>query len=212
MRSSEDKIWVIGYLDNTQVDTLASDLRRMRNIDLEAAVPRVRVLKKVYRSKKYWAEVPLLFNYGFFKMTWETSQNMDKLLKIKSSIQCLRGWLLKKEPLPKTSLVSTISEEDVRRLMALSDKFSIYDEDNINRLSPGMFIVLKNYPFEGLGAEVISIDKNEILVNILESCLGNISVNISNLAYSIYENYDEAVSPISLEDIRTSLPTLFNHG
>src|SRR5690606_23974803 len=86
-------------------------------------------------------------------------------------------------------------EETVKRLMKVAQKESIHSSEDIDTLKPGDIINLIGYPFEGMEATVVSIDKRGKSVIVEIGDLGmsrEVVVSFDNVFYSIYRgSYDE---------------------
>lgn len=211
---TEQYIWVIAYVDRDHLDKLQKELNRNNQYTgIEAQIPVVQVLKKKFKGKDSFDEVPLLFYYGFFKIPILWAINHDLLDKIKKDLTCITAWV--KDPakvwsshsradLTKPILLgsrdvpyATATSDEVSRLIRLAKEESIHSSDDIDKLEVNSIITLMGYPFEGMEARVESIDRERKKVKVVlkmsvddddeDSFGGNpITVSFDNVFYSIY--------------------------
>lgn len=219
--AKDNYVWLIAHIDSSKVDRLKRDIDKFPEyqIDLEAHVPMIRILKKHLKGKDEFNEVPLLFNYGFFRVPYLWAINKDILDIMKNNITCIFSWVIdpakggkptkkkkkkKEEPLEETKSqrrrrlipYAYCDEETVKRMISIAKKESIHSSADINDLKPGNIINLMGYPFEGMEATVVSVDKRSKRVIVEIGSLGisrEVNVSFDNVFYSIYGgSYDEA--------------------
>lgn len=183
MRTTEQFIWLIAYIDKDHIDKLQRELdKNNQYIGMEAQVPTVKILKKKLKGKEHFDDIPLLFNYGFFKVPLTYALNSDLLKKIKEDISCISHWVKdpakvyishSKSELTKNIILgsrdvpcATISEEEVIRLSIYARDESIHSSTEIDELKEGQIVNLVGYPFEGMQAKVISVDKKSKKVEV----------------------------------------------
>ena len=202
MKTHGNSTWCIAYINSHFLSTIDRDIARIDIPGLKSMVPTVKVLKKRFKGKTFFEEVPLLFNYGFFKMPTECCHNKETLTFIKSKVPAIYSWLYAEEPkrTPYTDkicphpIVESIRYREIIRLRNLGLVSSVYASKDIANIAPGSYIVLKNYPFDGIPAEVIEIKpkKEELRVKLLlDSAIKEVTVNFSNVFYSIYTEYED---------------------
>lgn len=178
---------------------------------LKAIVPTVTILRKSVRGKMVFEEVPLLFNYGFIKMPTELAFSRHFLNRIKRSIPGIRSWLRdtitlhprkqKKridnaEDFDDFSLVATCSRKQVKDYLRISKENKRYSLDDLVNYKPGDYVHLKGYPYEGMGATVLSINYKEKVITVEVVILHGtmkLTLPFDNVLYSIYQNFDPDV-------------------
>lgn len=188
-------VWVIAYINYDLVKKLPSDLRKSNQYqEIEYNIPTVRVLKKTIKGKDLFKEIPLLFNYGFFKIPINWALNIDLLNKIKQDFSCISNWVKDRAKVPgdpdeedddysyyhrpyefseRDVPVATTSERIINDMCELADSMSIFSSEDINKLKPGDSITLMIYPFEGMRAKVIEINLKSkkikvVLMNLMD--------------------------------------------
>lgn len=189
-------LWLIAYVDSSLTHLIEKDLSKSNQyLGMEAIVPTIKVLKKQFKGKETFQEVPLLFNYGFFKIPYTWAINPDLLGKIKEDITCISHWVQDRalgNPLAKAAVVT---EEMVYAMMKAAKEDSIHSVEDVNKLKVGEIITLMGYPFSGLDARVVGIDKKsksiQVEVKLADSeewsSLRTIEVSFDNVFYSIYQ-------------------------
>lgn len=218
----KDKIWVIAYVNRKMVETVKTDLIENDFRGVEAYIPTVRVLRKNFKGKKLFEFVPLLFNYGFFKMDYENACNQEYLMGLRHAVNCIYGWV--KDPaklsgetdssglnynndnfisaLPKAAMAT---DKEVSNLVRSSNSLSIFNKDDLGQFKKGDYIKLEGYPFDGMEAEIMSINfkKEEIKVRLLiDSLFKQVTVSFENVFYSIYKDYSENFRESSTDEIK----------
>jgi len=224
--------WVIAYIDRDHIATVERDLskyKRYRNISVY--IPTVKILRKQFKGKNIFEEIPLLFNYGFFNIPHK-SLDFDFLQKLKDDIPVIHAWV--KDPkLVITSYKSKIGQKvegvkkkqheyierkdlitaaiasrgEMERILNAHKILSIYDKKDIDNLREGAVIRLTGYPFDGMDAEVIWVDKKKQKVHVklgLEGLMKNVTVAFDNVFYTTYHGvFDETqFKEKHIEDIK----------
>lgn len=217
---NKEFIWCIAYINKVFIPTVVKDLVNSGFSNVKVNIPMVRVLKKKFKGKEYFDEVPLLFNYGFFRLPFDGACDRDYLMRMKVAVQGIYNWVYKpefnthpdvrvrslvgvdsgeiieREQLISPLRVYTIGIKDIVRLKRIALITSIYSADDISHLHEGKYIVLKGYPFDNIPAEVVSVHptKEKVKVKLLvEGNFGEVEVSFSNIFYSIYSDPDEPV-------------------
>ena len=206
----EDKdVWLIAYINRSYISIANEELESYEYDEIEAYIPTVRLLKKQFKGKQVFEFVPLLFNYGFFKMPYEKACNTEYISELRQRITCIYGWVkdpikaMGKNPhlrvdneglikaIPKAALAT---DEEVSRLIKASDSMSIYNTEDLDRIKAGDYIKLEGYPFDGMPAEILSINKKkrEVVVKLLlDVMVKKVTVSFDNVFYSVYKNFKE---------------------
>lgn len=218
----QEYAWVIAYVNVALLNKLPTDLKKNQYYDeILPHIPIIRILKKQFKGKEFFDEVPLLFNYGFFRIPIGLAINTDLMIKLKEDISCISGWVRdnckvhgSREEEPNKNWVysdsnvafATVNENDVFELVRKAREDSIFSSDDIDKVKEGSVIFLMGYPFEGMQAKVVSIDRKAKKIKVL---LGldledgefdengrEMTVHFENVFYSIYsgshdENYNQ---------------------
>ena len=177
------KIWVLAYINRDFIVRAETELKRYGHDDIEAYIPTVRLLKKKFKGKNVFEFVPLLFNYGFFKIPYHKAINPDFLMELRHHITCIYAWV--KDPAKihnnTTNLskdnsnfidaipqVAIATDKELATLLEASESMSIHCAEDLERFKPGDHLILEGYPFEGMPAEIISINpkKKEVKVKL----------------------------------------------
>lgn len=221
-------IWCIAYIDYSLIHKIPSDLKKSNQYKtIKYVIPTVRVLKKQQKNKDHFKEVPLLMNYGFFKIPIIWALNIDLLNKIKSDVSCISNWVKDRgkttkkerkykkgtEPGPKpgpTALqvpIATTTKRVIEACCETADELSIFSSEDINRTKIGDIITLMIYPFEGMRAQIREINYKTKKIKV---ALANtfdeeetydmvVEVAFDNVFYSIYQgSHDERYGEESL--------------
>lgn len=196
-------VWAVAYINRNFIPTIDRDLKKFGLINIRAYVPTVRVLRKQFKNKQHFEEVPLLFNYGFFRMPYEDGCNKDFLMRLKAMVGGIYNWLYTPDFSEEVDghilarlMVETVKIKDIARLKRASLLNSIYSSDDLNHINKGDYIVLHGYPFDGIPAEILSVNakREDVRVRLIlgeSNLFQETTVAFSNIFYSIYANFDE---------------------
>ena len=181
MKKKPKQVYCICYLELKYFKTIQQELDQ-HGYKAKAIIPTVKILKKVVKTKSIYEEVPILFNYGFIKMSSQDAYNRNYLNKIKNHITGIRGWVKSPESLhPK---------KKKRRI----DNLEIFDDFSmVAALSIGEYLVLKGYPYDGIDATVLDINYNTKTVKLLlypENGRMELSLPFDNVINNVYSNFD----------------------
>lgn len=212
-------IWCIAYINRNFIELVSEELKEYGYDDIEAYIPTVKVLKKKFKQKQEFEEVPLLFNYGFFKVSFENACNEEYLSMLRQRITAIYGWvkdpssIIEKKPplkdpkgededefklhyLEKVPRAAVATDEEVASMVKSAREMNIFSEEDIDSLKKGDYIVLKGYPFDDLPAEVVSISRKskEVKVKLLlDTAMSEVKVSFENIFYSIYSSFDSGM-------------------
>jgi transcription antitermination factor NusG len=193
-------LWCIAYINKVFLRTIGRDLNSFGYEDIKFNIPTVRILRKQFKGKNFYEEVPLLFNYGFFRIPIHGARDKDYLQRMKVAINGIYNWVYRPSgALPTVFevppiLVSHIKMSDLAKLKRVALENSIFSSDEVSNLRAGNYIILRGYPFEGMEAEVLEVHpkKQSVKVNILSGgLLTTVSVNFANVFYSIYGGWED---------------------
>lgn len=209
MKTNTQYVYCICRIDKKHWTTINSDLKCGGYKNIKAYIPTIRILKKSKNNRNFYIEVPLLFNYGFVRMSSTKAFDRQYLRKLKKDIPGILGWLKSLETMhPKKkraridnpedfddfSKVAIVSKEEVKYYKRVLKQNRVYTSEDIINLKLGSYVVLKGYPFEGIGATILEVNLNLKLVKVaLYPDSANIIVQIpmDNVFYSIYNDFDE---------------------
>lgn len=213
------KIWVVAYINRDFIDRAEIELQRYGHDEIEAYIPTVRLLKKKFKGKNLFEFVPLLFNYGFFKIPYHQAVNPDFLMELRHHVTCIYAWVkdpaknitnksgLKSDNSNNTDALpncATATDKEVARMIKASESMSIYCAEDLKRFQPGDHLQLQGYPFEGMPAEIIKINhkKREVIVKLnIEAIVREVTVSFENVFYTVYKNFNENLREDSSDEM-----------
>lgn len=200
-------VWVVAYINSDYLERVYSDLAKYPEYsEIEAFIPTIRVLKKTFKGKQHFEDVPLLFNYGFFKIPRKYAVHASFLDSMKSHISCIFSWV--KDPLKAMSRsyrgahdisYATATEQEIGILLKDSFNYSAHDASEISQVKIGSIITLRGYPWEGIQAELVEILENKKQVKVKIAIFDQqreITVSFDNVFFTMYrkENHDDSLS------------------
>lgn len=203
--------WVIAYIESTYISRVDDDLNRYPEYDeVQAYIPTVRILKKTFKGKQNFEEVPLLFNYGFFKIPRKYAIHPRFLEDLKANVPCIYAWvkdpqkMVRRKPegsvlTDKDVYVATATSEEIAILVKNQTNFSIYDAGELGKFEAGTMITLKGYPWEGMEGTIISLDmsKREVTVEVeIFKAKKQVKMAFDNVFFTVYHNkgYDDSIT------------------
>lgn len=216
---NDPNVWVIAYIDAKFIKNVVYELSKYPEYaEVEAYIPTVKILKKTFKKENIFEEVPLLFNYGFFKVPRKYAIYKNWLDNLQKNVSCIYGWV--RDPAniwteaPKMRLdnesvyhteanrisAATASSADIGRLIKDTINLGAHSSEEISLLQEGQEIVLRGYPFEGVNARVLSINHKteEVQVEIrIFDQMRPALVSFDNVFFTIYhntKNFDDALT------------------
>lgn len=206
----------IAYIDSSLMARVEEELNKYPEyLEVSAMIPTVKILKKTFKGKQTFEEVPLLFNYGFFKIPRHLAIKHKFLESLKNNISCIYAWV--KDPQKVIGMkphlrddgvsiyedrhipIATATGDEVANLISQSFSYSAHDSSDLGTAYPGMMITLRGYPWEDIPAEIVEINPKtrEIKVKILifqEIKLALVAFD--NVFFTIYhnKNYDDTIT------------------
>jgi transcription antitermination factor NusG len=208
----QEYVWVVAYINSKFVSRVDKELSKF--VGIESRIPTVKVLKKNFKKEAHYEEVPLLFNYGFFRIPKSMALNAEFMAKIKDSVSCIVAWV--KDPTKETSLgsrkttskIATCTYEELLVLYQETEEESLYSDKDVETLKPNDEVIMRGYPFDGIKAKIIKVNKQRREVEVEISTFGimkSVKVQYENLMYNIYIHkggYDDSLSNhISLDEL-----------
>ena len=193
-RARKKFVYCIFYLEKKYYQNTQEQLQEAGFHRLKAIIPMVKILKKTIKGKMQFVEEPVLFNYGFIKMPSEFAYDKKKRARIDNA-----------EDWDDFSLVATCPRKDVRRFLKISRENQQYSLDDFVKVTPGTFVQLKGYPYEGMSAKVKKVDHNTRTIELdMVTLMGGsltLTLPFDNVIYSVYMNYDPDVIYASFLDM-----------
>jgi len=210
----EGFIWVIAYVNRKFLDTLQEDLNSNGFEEVTSYVPMIRVLKKCFKNKKEYEDIPMLFNFGFLQIPEQMVYNPVKLREMQRLINGIHGWvkdparMLYDEDADSTigiHNISVVTPREIRQMRRSCKNMSIFNDLELGDINKGDEISLKGYPFDGLVGTIVKIDKEEHKIE-LDLIIGTnptkVTVDFENVFYTVYEDYeDKPMREDSLEEL-----------
>lgn len=210
--------YCIFYLEKKYWRKVQEQIEEAGYIRIRAIVPTVKVLNKSSRGKISFTDVPVLFNYGFVRMPVEWAFSRPFLNQLKRKIPGIKSWLKdtvtihprkKKvridnaEDFDDFSRVATITRKQLREYLNISKKNDKYSLDDAVRYKKGDYVILKGYPYEGVGATVKKVHYKSRTITLKIIVLHGtmeITLPFDNVIYSVYNNYDPNVIQATFND------------
>jgi transcription antitermination factor NusG len=186
--------WVVSYIDSEYLPIVKQQLGKFPEYkDVEAYIPTIKVLKKTFKGQNIFEEVPLLFNYGFFKIPRKYAIHSEYLANMQKNISCIYGWV--KDGANRKNW-AIVTPHEIAELIRATVNIGAHSSEDLNLLKPGELITLRGYPFDGVPAEFISMDekKRKVKVKIvIFDQIKEVEVSFDNVFFTIYhnKNYDE---------------------
>jgi transcription antitermination factor NusG len=216
-------VWLVININTEYFKSIKKDLAKYPEFKgISVFVPTVKIIKKQVKNKIKYERIPLLFNYGFLRVM-RTKLNLELTKQLQAKIPGIYSFMRNsarstyKPPEFNTQKhtvkithempLAFTSKLEVNRMKVTAKKLGIYSKAEIDKLQPGERITLKGYPFDGLTATVVSVNKprKKLKVEIITQQFSRIvEISFDNTLYSIYhQNYDplKKGKEKSLEDI-----------
>lgn len=220
--------WCIAYIDSTHLDKVNKELAKYKQYaEVEAYIPTVKILKKTFKGKNTFEEVPLLFNYGFFKIPRKFAIHSKYLEDMKGHISAIYEWVKDPHKIKKSVSGLKLGERDfysendisaatadpkeVAELMKKSFDYSAHSKTDIAQLHPGQMITLHGYPFDEVTVTVVEINPKKetvkVRLNIFDQ-MRDVDVSYDNVFFTIYHgrSYDDTVT------VKNSLNAMVEFG
>lgn len=207
--------WLVAYIDADKIGKVQEELTRREYKEITAYIPTVSVLKKTFKKRNTFEDVPLLFNYGFFRVPRKYAIYKNYLEQMQQDISCIYSWvkdpakIIKKIPnlrlgerdfYPETEIpVATATAEEIAKLVNDAFDYSAHSAEDIARIEAGQIVTLHGYPFEGVQATIVEVNPKKELVTVkieLFDQMRNVEVKYDNVVFTIYhaKSYDDSVT------------------
>lgn len=212
-------VWVICYVNIDRLHTLSRDLYRYSKYKtIEACIPKIKILKKKFKGKNHYEEIPLMMNYGLFRVPRYFIPNPYFLQEMKRDVECIYNWLIDTSAVATEPLmhygdtlfnpmrVALAKDSEIKPLVEAAKINSIYTAKDLETLYPGKIIRLHGYPFDNIDAEIqkINYTKREVEVKLLLSTsIKVVKVAFDNIFFTIYQSQylESAMKEQSIEAI-----------
>jgi transcription antitermination factor NusG len=189
---------------------------------IEVYIPTLKLLKKTFKNKPEFIYVPLLFNYGFFKIPINKAISAAFLQNLRESIPAIYGWVKEPKKLIQFPVVneggdidykrinaSVATDEEIYNLITKASELSIHSQEDLAEINAGDTIMLRGYPFEGLYATIDTVDKKKSKLEVtlaLEGIFKKVTVDFQNVFYTVYasETLDTLMGHQNIDDLSIS--------
>lgn len=212
--------WFIAYVDGEGTKYLNKELARFKNrfgVKVEAYIPTVRILRKEIKNRRQFEYIPLLMNYGFFKVFGKKAPSLEVMKEMQEVVTCHRGWArdpskfrdkpsIRRDGKSEAPLAMA-TDEEIARIIKAEHEMSVYSKEDIENVQIGSYVYLRGKPFDGMMAKVMKIDKKKKVVQVdlgTGGILNEITVDFDNVFYSVYsgERDDSVGNHISIDELR----------
>jgi transcription antitermination factor NusG len=196
-------VWAIGHIDKEHIFRVQSDIDRI-GLNVEAYIPTIRVLSKRHKSHSVYANIPLMMNYGFFKVLAKDIKNYEYMNRLRDCSPCIISWLKNTANAQRSKLRKNLDEAIpiaythqpfITRLEELQRINDVYSPHELQQVSPGETLTLQCYPFEGMQAKVIKVDldKRKVKVELLDALQSTffkerIDLDFEHVFFTVYKS------------------------
>lgn len=100
--------------------------------------------------------------------------------------------------------IAIAREEEIVELLKAAENMSVFSDELVEKLQVGDFLTLQGYPYEGMPAEIINVNKNKKQVKVrllLETMITTAMVSFENIFYTVYADFDKASKEKSIDEI-----------
>lgn len=234
--NSKKDCWVVAFIDSTYMHKVQDELNKYPEYkEVEAFIPVVKIVTKTFKGAHKMQEVPLLFNYGFFKIPRKFAVHAEFLKNMQQNVSCIFSWV--KDPVKTASKklkelkaeaeeishideysdlnipVATATPEEISLLLKDAFSYSAHSSEDLDRLKPGDLIQLRGYPWDGVDAEIVEINFEKREVKVTIDLMGRkqpVTVTFDNVFFTVYHNnnHDDSLSTIGSLDAMAEKHTL----
>lgn len=208
-KGKNNYVWLVAYIHRDHIHRAEIELEQYGyEEEVEVYIPTVKMLQKKFKGKNVFEFVPLLFNYGFFKVPYKKACDPDFLIKLRSRITCIYGWVKDTTKLNETANLrrdnsdpvnalpgaAMATDKEISQMMKTSKSLGIFTADDLKRIKIGDSIILQGYPFDSMHAEVTHIDykKGEVKVKLdMAELIREVTVSFENVFYTVYKDFNE---------------------
>lgn len=100
--------------------------------------------------------------------------------------------------------IAIAREEEIVELLKAAENMSVFSDGLVEKLQVGDFLTLQGYPYEGMPAEIVDVNKNKKQVKVrllLETMITTATVSFENIFYTVYADFDKTCREKSLDEI-----------
>ena len=104
----------------------------------------------------------------------------------------------------QTPNIATATEEEIVALIKSAENQSVFSDGLVEQINIGDFLNLQGYPYDGMTAEVVDINKNKKTVKVrllLETYITTAVVSFENIFYTVYSDFDKSCKEQSLDEM-----------
>jgi len=144
-----------------------------------------------------WVSDPLKVLRTKPKLRMDNKDGEEEEERTEGGIKILK----KRKQIPS---VAVAREEEIVELLKAAENMSVFSDGLVEKLQIGSFITLQGYPYEGMPAEIVEINKNKKQVKVrllLETMITTATVSFENIFYTVYADFDKSFKEKSLDDI-----------
>lgn len=207
-----EKVFCIFYIDNKRWPTIKEDIEKAGYKNLRVYIPLIKIQKRSRSMKDYLEPVPMLFSYGFMRMSIKRAFDKQFLNKLKREIPGIMGWVKapsylhrkrkmcridNKEDFDDFTMVAMATREEVKSLMKTAKRNRVFSKDDIANIKVGDTVVLHSFPFDGVMAEVLEVNLSSKKVVVMLYPESNYSikttVSMESIIYSVYSDYNDNI-------------------
>lgn len=187
--AKDNHVWCIALINTEFLHLAKGELKKSKLLQgVKVYIPTVKILVKNFKGKPHFDYVPLLFNYGFFKLTPQLAANAEFLEKIKEQVSCVSGWAKDptkvinaphikyrstetdeviehsykisqiKEERYKSAPIALATAKEIKAMVEAEKDLSIHSADELKSLKVGTHVTLRGKPFDGFNAIIEEID------------------------------------------------------
>ena len=202
--------YCIFYIEEKFYKTINQDLEGNGYKHVKAIIPTIKYISHQSSRGNYVDnEVPILFNYGFMRVPTNKVFDRHYMNKMKRDIPGIRGWLKNTETLHRGrgrkhrvdnldifddfSQIAIVKRKEVKKFIAISKENHRLKFEDITTLHKDDFIILRHYPYEGVGAIIKDIDWDRQRVKVLtypQTYKITSWLPMDLVIYSVYEDFD----------------------
>ena len=100
--------------------------------------------------------------------------------------------------------IAIAKEEEIVELLKAAENMSVFSDGLVENLQVGDFLTLQGYPYDGMPAEIVNVNKIKKQVKVrllLETMITTAIVSFENVYYTVYADFDKTCREKSLDEI-----------
>lgn len=149
------------------------------------------------------AKVPFIINWLFLskvdmKLKYRRIREEIKEINEEGREEYGKAWEKVYPDYSEVMHVYCVHKSEILRLAELSYEYSIFEKREIEKLKKGEMVVLRGYPFDGISAELLKVNRAKKEATVLMAIFGKgqvkeVTVKFENLYYSIYGDFEDPI-------------------